>query len=77
MKGLQALLEGPDLWLLSDHALQFFDLRTRCLAQNEVHHPGLDPVMKIITVVVVGHVFYPFAPSTPAHRRESARSFKM
>ena len=32
MKGLQALLEGPDLWLLSDHALQFLELRPRCLA---------------------------------------------
>ena len=81
MKGLQALLKSPDLWLLSDHALQFFQLRLRCLAQNEVHHTGLnpviDPVVKVATVVVVGHVFYPFAPSTPAHRRESARSFKM
>lgn len=77
MKGLQALLEGPDLWLLSDHALQFFELRPRCLAQNEVHHTGLDPVLKVATVVVVAHVPYPFAPSTPARRRESARSFKV
>jgi hypothetical protein len=32
--------------------------------------------MKIITVVVVAHVPYPSAPSTPARRMESARSFK-
>jgi hypothetical protein len=33
--------------------------------------------LKVATVVVVAHVPYPFAPSTPARRRESARSFKV